>query len=104
MIKPVEMLSMAPKSWETSNQNVARIQKQDAAQIHFTNEFGKEVKHNSERPIETSKADSGEYRYGDDTSGGKGAYYENPRGKKKTKEKKEDEKDFDNSHHVDIRI
>lgn len=83
MLKPVEMLAMAPKSWETSNQAVARLHKQELTQGQLAYGLEKDIKHNSQRPIETTKSDQSEHRYKDLPAGSNGAFYEKPKKKKK---------------------
>lgn len=90
-VNPIEMISMAPKSWETSNQNVARLQKQEVMNQHLAAEYGKDVEHESQQTVKTAKTDQQEYRYDANSRGGsKGAYQEGQNKRKKDEEKKED--------------
>ena len=86
-VNPIEMISMAPKSWETSNQNVARLQKQEFAHQSLVTEYGKDVQHDGQQTVKSAKTDQPEYRYDANEKGGGNGSYQG--GKKKKKEDKE---------------
>lgn len=103
-VNPIEMISMAPKSWETSNQNVAKLQKQEFMNQHLAAEYGKDVKHESQQTIKSAKADQPEYRF-DPRDKGKGQTYNSKgQGKKKKQEEEKEEAGKITGNKLDILI
>lgn len=90
-VNPIELISMAPKSWETSNQNVARLQKQEVMNQHLAAEYGKDVKHDSQQTVKSTKADQPEYRYDAKNQGNNQEFYQGGQKQNKKKETKEEE-------------
>ncbi len=88
-VKPIEMISMAPKSWETSNQNVARLQKQSSLNQNIVAQHGKNVEHDGQQAVKSAKSDQPEYRFDAKDGGGKGFYQGGQEKKKEDSEQKE---------------
>lgn len=96
-IRPIDMLSMAPRSQEASNQHVANQNKVNHAQEAVAEQFGRHVKENSEVVVQTVKGEEIEYRYDAKEKGngcyqGKGKSKQNSKKNDKDKKKPEDTK------------
>lgn len=87
-IKPIDILSMAPRSQEASQQHVNQNQRAVHAQGSAQNQFASEIKHNREQVTNTSQSENKEYRY-DAKEKGNGNFTGN---KNKKNKKKEDNK------------
>lgn len=86
-IRPIDMISMAPRSQEASNQHLANENKVHHAQDAVAEQFGKHVKENSKVVVQTVKGEEIEYRY-DAKEKGNGTYQ--GKGKSKQNSKKDD--------------
>lgn len=88
-IRPIDMISIAPRSQEAANQHLNSQNKAEHAQSNMVQQFGKHVKENSEVVIQTSKGEQKEYRY-DAKEKGNGSYsgHQNNKGKKSKDEGK----------------
>lgn len=62
-IRPIDMMSVAPRSQEASQQHVNAQHKAEHAQQSMAQQFSKHVKAEAEVVIETSKSEQNEYRY-----------------------------------------
>ena len=81
-IRPIDMISIAPRSQEASNQHLSEQHKMEHAQNNMVQQFGKHVKENAEVVVQTSKGEQKEYRY-DAKEKGNGSYSgRNSKGKK----------------------
>ncbi len=103
-VNPIEMISMAPKSWETSNQNVARLQKQEVMNQQLAAEYGKDVEHDSQQTVQTAKSDQPEYRYDANDQGRSNGFYQGRQKKKKDDTEKKNEPDKISGSKLDILI
>ena len=103
-VKPIELISMAPKSWETSNQNVARLQKQEYVQQNIVAEHGKDVQHDGQQTVKSAKSDQPEYRYDAKDKGGNKGFSQGGQGKKKEDKEKNEKTDNIRGNKLDILI
>lgn len=85
-IRPIDMISIAPRSQEAANQHLNSQNKAEHAQSNMVQQFSKHVKENAEVVIQASKGEQKEYRY-DAKEKGNGSYSgQNNKGKKKKNE------------------
>lgn len=91
-IRPIDMITVAPRSQEASQQHVHEQHRASTAQSNVAQQFGKHVKEGSEVVIQTSKGEQTEYRY-DAKEKGNGSYHggNHKRGQKNKKENQETE-------------
>ena len=104
-IRPIDMMSIAPRSQEASHQHLNAQQKIEHAQQSMAEQFSKHVKAEAEVVIQTSKSEQNEYRYDAKEKGNNSYSGQNQRRKKgkkgeNTGEKTEEKK----SGNFDIRI
>lgn len=90
-IRPIDMITVAPRSMEASQQHLQEQHKAESAQSNVAQQFVRHTKENAEVVIQTSKGEQQEYRY-DAKEKGNGTYGKSKRGTKKAK-KKETEKE-----------
>lgn len=91
-IRPIDMITVAPRSQEASNQQIHEQHRAETAQSNVAQQFGKHVREGSEVVIQTSKGEQTEYRY-DAKEKGNGSYHANKhKREKKGKEEKEQNK------------
>ncbi len=105
-ITPIEKLSMANKSWEASNQNVAKLQKAATNEQQLNHLYGKELQRNSSKTVKTVKSEMNEFRY-DAKEEGNGREYQKNREKKKKNNDAMSTKNKADTHvatSIDIRI
>lgn len=103
-VNRIELMTMAPKSWETSMQHVTSKQRQEFMNAQLAAEYGKDLKHESEQTLKSVKTENNEFRYDNKESGHNGAFYQkNPR-KRKKEDSKEETKQSNQGHSLDIRI
>lgn len=88
-IRPIDMISIAPRSQEASQQHVGDQNKLAHAQENAAQQFSKHVKENAEVVVQSSKGEEKEYRY-DAKEKGNGQYRGS--GKKGKKQSKEEQK------------
>ena len=62
-IRPIDMISIAPRSQEASQQHVGNQNKLAHAQENAAQQFSKHVKENAEVVVQASKGEEKEYRY-----------------------------------------
>lgn len=88
-IRPIDMITVAPRSQEASQQQIHEQHRATTAQSSVAQQFGKHVKEGSEVVIQTSKGEQTEYRY-DAKEKGNGSYHarKNKRNQKDKEEKK----------------
>ena len=87
-IRPIDMISVAPRSQEASHQQINDQQRMTSAQENVVQQFGKHVRNSAEVVVQTSKGEQKEYRY-DAKEKGNGKYS----GESKKKKKRVDDKD-----------
>ncbi len=63
VVSPIEHLAMAPKSLQTSIQNVNKIQRQEAIQAEQAASFQNQVKKNAEQTVKSQKSETEQYRF-----------------------------------------
>ena len=81
-IRPIDMISVAPRSQEASHQQINDQHRMTSAQENVVQQFGKHIKDSAEVVIQTSKGEQKEYRY-DAKEKGNGSYSgRNSKGKK----------------------
>lgn len=90
-IRPIDMISIAPRSQEASHQQTSDQNRLNHAHQNMADQFSKHVKDEAEVVIQTSKGEQQEYRY-DAKEKGNGTYRGNS-GKKDKKQKKEEQKE-----------
>ncbi|MDO5522262.1 MAG: hypothetical protein Q4G58_17340 [bacterium] len=83
IIRPIEKLTMAPKSLTTSIQNVKRLQLDEMTEEEYAANFRTKVKQNAKQTVETQKGEQNEYRYDQKKEGNGGGYQSKKRDKKK---------------------
>lgn len=88
-IRPIDMISIAPRSQEASQQHVGDQNKMAHAQENVAQQFSKHVKESAEIVVKSSKGEEKEYRY-DAKEKGNGRYRGS--GKKEKKQSKEEQK------------
>ncbi len=103
-VKPIEMISMAPKSWEASNQSAARLHKQEVVSQQITVGHEKDIEHDSQQTVKSAKSDQPEYRYDANDKGGSGGFYQGRQGKKKEEKDKKEKTGNISGHKLDILI
>lgn len=103
-MRPIEFMSMAPKSLETSFQHASKQQKQQATDVSLSMNYNSQIKKESEQTVKLSKSEYQEYRYdGNDKRGGKGAY-QPPTKKRKKAENEKNIENHSSGGSLDIRI
>ena len=90
-IRPIDMISIAPRSQEASQQQLSDQNKLAHAHENMAQQFGKHIKENSESVIQSSKGEKTEYRY-DAREKGKGTKGKARDGKQKKQQQQGDEK------------
>ncbi|MDF2951111.1 MAG: hypothetical protein K0S18_694 [Anaerocolumna sp.] len=83
-IKPIDIVTMAPKSQEVSHFKHQESQKTLNEQAQLSNQFNSQIKHNNQQAVKTLKGDNQEYRY-DAKEKGNNSYNQNKDKKKKDK-------------------
>lgn len=102
-IRPIDMISIAPRSQEASQQHMGDQNKLAHAQENAAQQFSKHVKQNAEVVVQASKGEEKEYRY-DAKEKGNGQYRgSGKKGKKQSKEEQKKSKS-DKRSSFDIRI
>lgn len=87
-IRPIDIISIAPRSQEAASQHLNSQNKAEHAQSNMVQQFSKHMKENAEVVIQTSKGEQKEYRY-DAKEKGNGSYSgQKSKGKKKKDEGK----------------
>lgn len=103
-MRPIESMSMAPKSLETSFHQATKQQKQEATNLTLSMNYSAQTKKESEQTVRTSKSEYQEYRYdGTDKRGGKGSY-QPPTKKRKKEENEKKRENHMSGGSLDIRI
>ncbi|MDF2608555.1 MAG: hypothetical protein K0R92_29 [Lachnospiraceae bacterium] len=82
-IKPIDIVTMAPKSQEVSQYKHQESQRTLNEQAQLNNQFNSQIKHNNQQTVKTLKGDNQEYRYDAKEKGN------NPHHQKKNKKDKE---------------
>ena len=103
-VKPIELISMASKSWETSTQNMSRLQKQDSVNHTLAAQYGKNVEHDSHQTVKSAKSDQPEYRYNANERQGSNGFYQGGQGKKKDNKEEKEDTGNKSGHKLDILI
>lgn len=92
-IRPIDMISIAPRSQEASQQHVNDQNRLTHAHDAAAQQFGKLVKDNAEVVVHASPTEKNEYRY-DAKEKGNGSYHgSQKKGKSKSKDNKGKEKE-----------
>jgi len=103
-IRPIDIVTMAPKSQEVSTYKQQEVQKPMNEQMHLHNQFNNEIRHNQQQTTKTVKAENTEYRY-DAKEKGSNSYSGSGYNQKKKKEKDETAiKDHFHTGSIDIKI
>ena len=104
-IRPIDMISIAPRSQEASQQHVNDQNRALHAQDNMAQQFSKHVKEHSEVVTGASQSEKSEYRY-DAKEKGNGQYGGSKKqGKKQTKDEKKKQESGPNAHSsFDIKI
>lgn len=92
-IRPIDMITVAPRSQEAANQQINEHHRTESAQSNVAQQFGKHVKDSAEVVIQTSKGEQTEYRY-DAKEKGNGSFHggnQKRNAKKEEAEKKKTE-------------
>lgn len=83
-IRPIDIVSIAPKSQEAANQQLANQQRASQSQTNMQNQFQQHIRNSSEQVVHAAKGENKEYRY-DAKEKGNGSY-SRQQGKKKKKD------------------
>ena len=102
-MRPIESISMAPKSQEVSHMHQNMINKNNADKANFQGSFANEVKKNSQQTVKTNKGDNNQFLY-DAKNKGNGTYYENKGDKKKKDSNKNDENHDISLSNFDVKV
>lgn len=62
-IRPIDIITIAPKSQETSHLQLASQQRSDHAHEQLGVQYNSDIKHNSEQTVKATKGENKEYRY-----------------------------------------
>jgi hypothetical protein len=103
-IKPIDIVTMPPKSQEVSIYKQHEVQKPLNEQMHLNNQLNNEIQHNQQQTTKTVKSENREYRYdakekGNNSYDGSGCH-----GQKKKKEEETAPKDHFHTGSIDIKI
>lgn len=90
-MRPVENITMAPKSQEVSQIQQNMHNRNQANQANISGGFANEVKKNSQQTVKTSKGENNQFLY-DAKNKGNGNFYKDDK-RKKDKTSKENEQD-----------
>lgn len=91
-INPIDIVTIAPKSQETSQMQSANQHKVQHMQEAQEVKFQKEVEHNTKQTVKTIKGENNEYRY-DAKEKGNGTYEKKKKEQKKKQESSKEEKE-----------
>lgn len=102
-IRPIDMISIAPRSQEASQQQLSDQNRLAHAHDNMAQQFGKQIKENSESVIQSSKGEKMEYRY-DAKEKGNGNRGKAKSGNKRNKQKQDNEKKESQLEHCNFDI
>lgn len=86
-IRPIDIITIAPKSQEAANQQLGEQHRLQQNQSNLEHSFQQQIKQNTEQVVQYTPSENSPYRY-DAKEKGNGSYQES----KKKKRKKEEEK------------
>jgi hypothetical protein len=104
-IKPIDIVTMAPKSQEVSQYKQQESQRTFNEQTQISNQFNSQIQHNNKQAVKTLKGENQEYRY-DAKEKGNSSYTNSKKKEGKEKDKNTDPilKDKFHSGSIDIKI
>jgi uncharacterized protein YwqG len=103
-IKPIDIITMPPKSQEVSVYKQHEVQKPMNEQMHLNNQFNNEIRHNGQQATKTIKSENREYRYDAKEKGNNSYNGSGYHGQKKKKEEEAASKDHFHTGSIDIKI
>lgn len=86
-IRPIDIITIAPKSQEAANQQLGEQHRMQQTQTNMENSFQQHIKQNTEQVVQYTPSENSPYRY-DAKEKGNGSYQES-----KNKKKKDDKKE-----------
>lgn len=102
-IRPIDIISMPNRSQEASQVHQEANQRNQQAQSQLNAIYNKDIKHNSQQTVKTTKSENNEYRY-DAKEKGNNSYQGNKKGKKKKEETSSGKNDMKKPSQFDIMI
>ena len=90
-MRPVENITMAPKSQEASHMHQNMLNKQQANQSNIAGSFANDVKKNSQQTVKATKGENNQFLY-DAKNKGNGKFYRDDK-KKENKDSSEKEQE-----------
>lgn len=103
-IKPIDIVTMPPKSQEVSAYKHHEVQKPLNEQMHLNNQQNNEIRHNGQQTTKTVKSENREYRYDAKEKGNNSFTGSGFQGQKKKKEEETTSKDHFHKGSIDIKI
>lgn len=103
-IKPIDIITMPPKSQEVSVFKQHEVQKPMNEQMHLNNQFNNEIRHNGQQTTKTIKSENREYRYDAKEKGNNSYNGSGNHGQKNKKEEETASKDHFHTGSIDIKI
>lgn len=87
-IRPIDMITIAPKSQEVSQVHYNEMRGREHAENAVSQNFRRTEEHNNQRTVESAKSETDNYRF--DAKEGSGNSYNHNKKNKKQNKKKED--------------
>ncbi len=103
-IRPIDIVTVAPKSQEASHMQANNLRGREHAEMNASHVFERNELKNQQRTVELSKSDTQEYKF--DAKDGNGKGYKKNSGKRKVKKEENESTDKKESYSggFDIKI